>query len=90
MNADELVQVGRELLITAILVSAPAIAVSLVVGLGISIFQALTSIQEQTLNFAPRILAVSVALIITLPWTVQVLRNFTFRMFALAASVGPT
>ncbi|MCA9172866.1 MAG: flagellar biosynthesis protein FliQ [Planctomycetales bacterium] len=90
MNADELVQVGRELLITAILVSAPAIAVSLVVGLGISIFQALTSIQEQTLNFAPRILAVSVALIITLPWTVQVLRNFTFRMFELAASVGPT
>lgn len=89
MNPYELIQVGRELLLTALLVAAPAIVVSMVVGLGISVFQALTSIQEQTLNFAPRIVAVSLVLMITLPWTIHILMNFAQRMIVLSAKVGP-
>ena len=89
MSPAELIQVGRELLLTALLLSAPAVLVSLLVGLAISIFQALTSIQEQTLNFAPRIVAVSVVLIVSLPWSLQMLSTFAQRMFYLAAKAGP-
>lgn len=89
MQPTELIEVGRELLLTALLLSAPAVTVSLVVGLAISVFQALTSIQEQTLNFAPRIVAVSLALIVSLPWTIQTLVSFAHRMFVLAATAGP-
>ena len=89
MSALELVHVGRELLLTALLLSAPAVLVSLLVGLAISVFQALTSIQEQTLNFAPRIVAVSIVLIVSLPWSLQMLSNFAQRMFFLAAKAGP-
>lgn len=88
MSAYDLVHTGRELLLTALLLSAPAIIVSLVVGIGISIFQTLTSIQEQTLNFAPRIVAVSLVLMFSLPWTVNVLTAFTERMFYLAVKVA--
>ena len=86
---DDLVLVGRELLMTALLLSAPAIIVSLTVGLVISVLQALTSIQEQTLNFAPRIVAVSLVLIATMPWTVKILMHFAERMIVLASKVGP-
>ena len=61
MTFSLVVQLGRELLLTAMLLALPTVLVSLVVGLLISIFQTITSIQEQTLSFAPRILAVGVA-----------------------------
>lgn len=88
MNSLEVVQVGRELLMTSLILAAPAVLASLVVGLSISVLQTLTSIQEQTLTFAPRIVAVSVVVLLTLPWALQVLAAFTVRMFTLAASVG--
>ena len=87
MHAPEVVQIGRELLFTAMLLALPTVAVSLIVGLLISIFQTVTSIQEQTLTFAPRILAVGLVLVFTLPWTLQVLSNFTTRMFWLISEV---
>jgi flagellar biosynthetic protein FliQ len=61
------------------------VLVSLLIGLLISIFQTVTSIQEQTLTFAPRILAVGLVLVFTMPWTLEVLMNFTQRMFWLLA-----
>ena len=87
MYAPEVVQIGRELLFTAMLLALPTVAVSLIVGLLISIFQTVTSIQEQTLTFAPRILAVGLVLVFTLPWTLEVLSNFTMRMFWLISEV---
>ncbi len=80
MTANEVTQIGRELLCTAVLLSAPMVLTSLVVGLLISIFQTVTSIQEQTLTFAPRIIAVALVMVVTLPWTLKVLINFTQRM----------
>ncbi len=80
MTANEVTQIGRELLCTAVLLSAPMVLTSLVVGLLISIFQTLTSIQEQTLTFAPRIIAVALVMLVTLPWTLKVMINFTQRM----------
>ena len=60
--------------------SGPAIVVSLVVGLLISLAQTVTSVQEQTLSFAPRIVAVGVVMLLTLPWMLQQASAFTMRM----------
>ena len=88
MSMGWVVEIGRELLLTALLLSLPTVAVSLIVGLLISIFQTVTSIQEQTLTFAPRIMAVGLALVLALPWTLQMLIQFTQRMFLLITEVN--
>jgi flagellar biosynthetic protein FliQ len=88
MTSSQVVELGRDLLLTALLLSLPALAASLVVGLLISIFQTVTSIQEQTLSFVPRVLAVGVVLLIALPWTLQVAVHFTLRMLTQAAEAG--
>lgn len=80
MSPEQVITIGRELIYTAILLAAPTVIVSLVVGLCISIFQTVTSIQEQTLTFAPRIMAVAVVLAILMPWSLKVLMSFTHRM----------
>ena len=87
MTTGLAVQIGRELLYTALLLSLPTVLVSMVVGLVISIFQTVTSIQEQTLTFAPRILAVGIAMVVTMPWTLEVLVNFSHRIFWLIADI---
>jgi len=88
MTTTEVMQIGRDLMVTAILVSLHTLAVSLIVGLIISIFQTLTSIQEQTLSFAPRILAVAIALVVCMPWTLRLVMSFTYRMFWHVAEAG--
>ena len=88
MSVIEVVQLGRDLFITALLLALPALAVSLVVGLVVSIFQTVTSIQEQTLSFVPRMLAVGLAIIVTLPWALQLAMHFTVQMLWRAAEVG--
>jgi flagellar biosynthetic protein FliQ len=88
MDIPQVIDLGRDLLYTALLLSLPALGVSLVVGLLVSIFQTVTSIQEQTLSFVPRVLAVGVAMLLTLPWTLQIAIHFTVRMFTQMAEVG--
>lgn len=80
MDTADVIGIGRELLYLAILLSAPVIGVSLVVGLLISVMQTLTSIQEQTISFAPRIVAAVLTIAITLPWILGVLIDFTRSM----------
>lgn len=75
-----MVEIGRDLLITAMWLSAPAVLVSLAVGLMISLLQTVTSVQEQTLSFAPRIVAVGAVMLVTLPWMLQTSSAFTLRM----------
>jgi flagellar biosynthetic protein FliQ len=87
--SDALVmEVSRDLFQTAMMVALPALAVSLIVGLVVSIFQAITSIQDQTLGHVPRILLVGLVLVLTLGFTLQVAVAFTQRMFLHAAKVG--
>lgn len=80
MDANDVIDITRELLYLAVLLSAPGVGVSLLIGVFISVFQTLTSIQEQTLSFAPRIVAVVLVIIITLPWMLNVLVGFTIEM----------
>jgi flagellar biosynthesis protein FliQ len=88
MNSAQLLEILRDMFYTTILVSLPALAVSLIVGLFISVFQTVTSIQDQTLSYVPRIVFVGLAIIFTLGFTLQLAIAFTQRMFATAAGVG--
>jgi flagellar biosynthesis protein FliQ len=80
MDTLNVVEIGQDFLITAMWLSGPAIVVSLVVGLLISLAQTVTSVQEQTLSFAPRIVAVGAVMLLTLPWMLQQSSAFTMRM----------
>jgi len=84
----QVLEIGQEMLLVAILLAMPTIVASLLTGLIISILQAVTSIQEQTLAFAPRIVAVAAAIIITMPWSLKILINFTHRMIWQIAEVA--
>ena len=88
MTELDAVALGRDFFYHAVLLTLPALVISLVVGLAISIFQAVTNIQEQTLSFAPRILALAGLFIVTMPWLLQMSIYFTVQMFSRAAQMG--
>lgn len=77
MNTQVVLDLGSQALQLILLLSAPILGAGLVVGLVVSILQAVTSIQEATLTFVPKIVAVFVALIIFLPWMMKTLLLFT-------------
>jgi len=87
MNADTVVALLREALTTAILVAAPPLLVALVVGLVISILQATTQIQEQTLTFVPKIIAVLASIIVFGTWMLNVITNYAINLFNQITSV---
>ena len=81
MTQEFIVDFAKEAIKTTLLVSAPMLGFGLITGLLISIFQAVTSIQELTLTFIPKILAVFIALILFLPWLLQLMVGFTTSVF---------
>ncbi len=81
MTADFLTGFFTEAIQVTILLSAPMLIAGLVVGLLVSIFQSATSINEMTLAFIPKMLAVAAALIFFFPWMMQTLVGFTERIF---------
>jgi flagellar biosynthesis protein FliQ len=82
MSGPEVLDVAREAIWTLIVVGSPLMLVGLVVGVVISLFQALTQIQEQTLVFVPKILAIFVALLIALPFMADKLHGEMLRLSA--------
>jgi len=66
---------------TAFLVAAPALLLGVIVGVAVSIFQAVTSIQDPTLSFIPKILAVMFVLLVAFPWMMDILMTFTLQIF---------
>ncbi|WP_182868014.1 flagellar biosynthetic protein FliQ [Stieleria mannarensis] len=80
MEIEDVVLIGREFFMMALLLTTPVVAVSLVVGLLISIGQTVTSIQEQTLSFAPRIICVVFVLIFLSNWYLTTLQNYTLGL----------
>ena len=84
---DQAIMVGRELMYTSLLLVAPIVIVSLIVGLFISIAQTVTSIQEQTLTFAPRIVAVVGTTMLLTPWYLQTLETYTIGMIEFMVQV---
>jgi flagellar biosynthetic protein FliQ len=80
MTEGFIIDFAMESMKTTLLVSAPMLGFGLVTGLVVSIFQAVTSIQELTLTFIPKILAVFLALLLFFPWLLHVLLSFTSKI----------
>jgi flagellar biosynthetic protein FliQ len=76
-----LLDVARDALLTVIKMSAPVLLTGLTVGLIVSIFQATTQIQEQSLHFVPKILAMLIALLLLGSWMLTTMKEFTLRMY---------
>lgn len=81
MGADQTVQIMRGLLMEALLLSAPLLVGAALVSLVVSLLQTLTSVQEQTLTAVPRLLVVFAVLMVTMPWSLHRLINFTVHMW---------
>ena len=71
MNPSVVVDLGRELLLLALVISVPMLAAALIVGLAVSLFQAVTSVHEQTLATVPKMIAVLGIALLVLPWTME-------------------
>ena len=77
MNPEFAVELVKTMLFQALALAAPILLTAMVIGLGVSLFQAVTSIHEQTLSFVPKVLGIAVILIIVLPWMVRSTMEFT-------------
>ena len=88
MNETEVLDIGREAIWVMIKAGGPLMVVALVVGLTISIFQALTQIQEMTLTFVPKMLILFVGTLLLLPFMLGTLRAFTLEIFDKIVAMG--
>jgi flagellar biosynthetic protein FliQ len=89
MTPQMVIDVAREAIWVMIKIGAPTMLVALVVGLAISLLQALTQIQEATLSFVPKMLAIAVTFVLTTPFVLRVLMAFTTSLFQRIATLGP-
>jgi flagellar biosynthesis protein FliQ len=81
MDLDQATELIRHTLLLALIVSAPMLLIGLLVGIVVSLLQAVTQIQEQTLSFIPKIVAMVAAAIVLAPWTAQRLLEYSQAMF---------
>lgn len=77
MTPDSVVSLGREAIMLTLMLALPLLGLGLIVGLSVSIFQSVTSIQEITLTFIPKIIAILTALMIFSPWMMEKITTFT-------------
>lgn len=80
MTIDQATDVVREALILALVLSLPILGASLVIGLVVSLLQAVTQIHEQTLSFVPKIVGMAIVAIVATPWVARLIMEFTERM----------
>jgi flagellar biosynthetic protein FliQ len=88
MTEELIIEVLTEVFYTTFIILLPVLAVSLIVGIMISIFQAATSIQEMTLTFVPKILFTAATIIFLIPWIMDKMVSITLRMFNLMTTLG--
>jgi flagellar biosynthetic protein FliQ len=81
MTEGYIITLGREALYTVLLICAPLLGVSLIIGLSIGIFQATTQLQDISLSFVPKIVAVLIVVVIFAPWILNILISFTQNLF---------
>ena len=81
MNQDLILKLARDTMQVTLMVSGPILLVSLVVGILISIAQVVTSIQDMTLSFVPRVIAVFMAFLFLFPWVMKIMLAFTSQLF---------
>lgn len=81
MTPEHVINLVQNALLILILIASPLLAVSLGVGLLVSVFQAATQINEMTLTFIPKLLAMFVVLVVAGPWMINTLMDYTIRLF---------
>jgi flagellar biosynthetic protein FliQ len=88
MDANVAIALGRQVLLESLMLVAPLLGVSLVVGMVVALFQALTSLQEQTVAMVPKLLALGGALFVLLPWILGQLTDFAQRILSNLSRLG--
>lgn len=88
MTQNQVLYMAREAMGAVLLVGGPILGVALLVGLLVSIFQSMTQIQEQTLSFIPKVVAVAVVMLLLGPWMLSVLTVYTSNLFTQLATFG--
>jgi flagellar biosynthetic protein FliQ len=86
-NIDTVIELGRQALLVSFMMAAPMLITGLVVGLIISILQAATQVQEQTLSFIPKIVGMMAALFLFLPWILTTITGFTRQLIEAMPSL---
>ncbi len=81
MTVQQIIDLGQRSLQLIVLLSAPVLIAGMLTGLAVSLFQAVTSIQEATLTFVPKLLAVFVALVVCMPWMMELAIRFAVDLF---------
>ena len=87
MTPEYAIKLGQDTLMVVLIVAGPTLLVALVVGLVVSIFQAVTQIHEMTLTFIPKILSVGIVLSLLLPWTIRRMIEFTTKLMSSIPTV---
>ncbi|HHX94573.1 MAG TPA: flagellar biosynthesis protein FliQ [Clostridia bacterium] len=87
MSQDFIIHLAREAMVVALFLAGPPLALGLVVGLAVSVLQATTQIQEQTLTFVPKIVAVFIAILLFGSWMLDNIVRFTENLFASLPSL---
>ena len=88
MSQNDVLYLAKEALTAALMIGGPILGASLLVGLLVSIFQAMTQIQEQTLTFIPHILDIALVLLLLGPWMLDVLTGYATNLFTELATFG--
>lgn len=81
MNEEMVMSIGQEALRVTIMLAAPLLAVAMVVGIVVSLLQAVTQINEATLSFIPKILAIALVLVVAAPWMLSLLTSYASDIF---------
>lgn len=87
MTDDIIIRLGQDALKTTAMLAAPMLISTLVVGLAVSIFQALTQINEATLSFIPKMLIIGVVIILAGPWMIDVMSTYTVTLFESISTI---
>lgn len=87
MTPEQVIEVARQAIQTALMLALPLLMAGMIVGLMVSIFQAATQIQEQTLTFVPKIVTVFVVLLFLAPWMINIIISFATGMIEKIATI---
>ena len=88
MDHEALLDLAKTTMLTALMICAPALLVGMAVGLIVSFFQTVTSLQEQTLTIVPKMLAVLATIVLLMPWILGTLKEFTAELFGNLSAYG--
>ncbi len=88
MNGAEVIEISREAIVVLLKIGAPVMLIALIVGLSVSLLQALTQIQEMTLAFVPKIIVIFASMLLFLPFMMTTLTSFTHRVMDKIVALG--